>query len=609
MNIKAFFAIFKNMKLRSKLLLSYIIIAFIPIILISYFIITKSLNMVLDQTDNINRINFEQLKNNLKYQLDGYITLSNNIISDKILTNYIESDYSESIPYFDKFQDYTKLKDAYNSKISTGNIDNTNIAVYTTNNTILTDYRLLFYVDEDIRKEQWYKDALVAQGNIVLEKTYKNSNNQRVFAIERVINPFSKGKYTNILKVEIPENNLYKLIEKDGINKWIYLLDEKGYVISSTQRDSIGANVNQIAILKDIDFNNRTDFTKVVSGNNNIFFGFYNNNNAFQNWKVVEVISSGIVLKNMHEIELYSVFIFAAFAVFAIILIFAFSATLTKRLRLLVKNMSKIKDGKFEVLGYLEENDEIGELSRSFKKMIERIDELIKEVYVAEMHVKDLDIKKKEAEINALQSQMNPHFLFNTMDSIRMSLVKKQDMETASIIYDFAKLLRKSLEWKNDMITLGEEISFVETYLKVQKFRYWDKFEYNLQIDEALFAYKIPKFALQPIVENAIYHGLEMKMGKGILKLFAENTGDCLKIIVQDDGIGMDEEKLSIVRDHIYNEQLVESNPRVGMRNVHQRLRLYYGEKYGIIINSELKAGTRVELILPLMKSEVADHA
>jgi two-component system sensor histidine kinase YesM len=268
------------------------------------------------------------------------------------------------------------------------------------------------------------------------------------------------------------------------------------------------------------------------------------------------------------------------------------SRTLTNRLKLLVKNMSKISDGKFDVFVRYEGNDEISELYASFKNMVERINTLINEVYV-------LDIEKKDAEIKALQSQINPHFLFNTMESIRMNLWNKQDYETSEIIQKFSKLLRKSIDWGTEKIALKQEIDLVETYLKIQQYRYKNKFEYTIEIDETLFDCVIPKFTLQPIVENAIYHGIEMKKGKSMLFITTEIVNNDFKIIIQDDGVGIDEEKLCQIKEQILQEGFSSSNSRIGIRNVHQRIQLSYGRNYGIIIDSKKNSGTKVEILLP----------
>jgi two-component system sensor histidine kinase YesM len=284
-----------------------------------------------------------------------------------------------------------------------------------------------------------------------------------------------------------------------------------------------------------------------------------------------------------------------------------FSNTLTSRLKLLVRNMSMIRDGKFEVFVGIEDQDEIGMLSKSFSNMVNRINLLIKEVYVSELQIKDLEIKTKEAKFNALQSQMNPHFLFNTMESIRMNLLGKRDYETSEIIQTFAKLLRKSMDWSRDMITLSQELELVEQYLKVQQYRYRERIQYIIDIDETLKQHYIPKFTLQPVVENAIYHGIEMKEHAGKCWIDAGLEGSDLIIRIRDDGVGMESEKLENVKKIVYAEDDPTGENHIGLRNVHMRLKLNYGDGYGIMIESVKDAGTIIQLRIPLQNGGKSD--
>lgn len=612
---------FMNKKLRTKLLLSYLLVALLPIIIIGYFLITKTKFVVLEQTYNINKINFDQLKSNVQSQINSYLNIPVELLSEKLLMNYLERDYTGSTPYFDKIQDYRTIDEVYGSKFKIGINGSMKISIYTTNDTIIADNGMIYYVDENVKSQQWYKEALSTKAEYYIDKPHRNENNEMVLGIYKYMNPFSGSKYINILKIEIPENDIYSLIEKEGLNKKIFILDGNNNILSSTERNFIGKNISKINLFKEIIFNNYTGFKSFEdkSSDSTIFLDYLGGKSANYNFKIVSITSTSVMLYNMHQIVEFSLFICSICLIFSITMIFLFSNTLTKRLRLLVDNMKNIRDGQFDVSINYNENDEIGELSKNFKRMIGRINNLINEVYIAdmlakdseikrqevEMQIKDLEIKTKQAELNALQSQLNPHFLFNTMESIRMNLVKNHDLKNSTIIQNFSKLLRKSIEWKSDKVPLNKEIDLIETYLKIQKYRFEGNFEYSIEINETLKDYIIPKFSLQPIVENAMHHGIEMKIGKGKLMIFSEVIEDKFKIIIQDNGIGMDENKLKHIKKLIYSESYVEGYG-VGLANLHQRLKLYYSEDYGIEITSNLGIGTRVEIIFPLIQKEMS---
>lgn len=592
MNFKPF-QIFRDTKLRTKLLLSYLFVVLLPVILIGYFLITETISKVLERTNDINNINFQQMKNNINNKLQSYIDMSDNFLAEDVLLGYLGREYTDDTQYFDKYLDYKEVNNLYLSKaFMAGNEDS--ITIYTSNTTLITDYKFIKVISNKEKSQQWYKDIINAKGKIVIYESLSEETNQMVISFGRLLNSDAVNKFTNILILQVPEAKLYSLIENEGINKDIYIIDGAGSIMSTTKRNYLNKNISSVAELKGVKLGNKGNGNIDMKNTNSImFYSSFNEKNVISDWKVISIISSQYILKDISGIVSYSLLICIASSIIAIIFMILFSNALTKRLKLMVKNMSRIKEGKFDVFISSDQNDEIGELSRSFKSMVDRINNLINEVYL-------LEIKKKEAEINALQSQINPHFLFNTMESIRMNLWQKGDYENSEIVQKFAKLLRKSIDWASDMIELNKEIELVSTYLDIQKYRYREKLEYDILINDKLNLYSIPKFTLQPIVENAIYHGIEMKKGKGRVTISSQMSEQGFRIIVTDNGIGMDENKLNMVRKQIYSHMEEDRRTRIGIRNVHQRLKLYYGDEFGVSIYSSKDTGTEVEILLPL---------
>jgi two-component system, sensor histidine kinase YesM len=600
-----------RMNLHTKLLLSYLVAVLLPVVIVGSFMVNRTIDTVLSQTDNINYINFQQLKSNMRSQFSSYIQLSTSILAENELVDYIEKDHSDNQDYLESFKLYNKLYTAYSSKLPISTISSyydKKLSIYTSNPTLITDNSFILPIASDLKNQKWFKDVIAGRGETVFLPPHLIVNNtvsdgRYVFAIGRVMNPFLKKKYVNVLHLQIPESEIYSLIDKEGINKRIYILNRDNIVMSSTDRDSIGKDFTSLPGIGTIISSKHTNEPIVLDNRKMIaFYDEFTDKSAIHGCKIVSISSSETMVNEISSIIRYTIYICSAGVIITIFLVVLFSNTLTGRVKMLVRNMSKIRDGKFEVFIDCRGEDEIGELSRSFKSMIDRMNHLITEVYV-------LDIRKKEAEIHALQSQINPHFLFNTMESIRMNLWNKQDYETSEILQKFSKLLRKSIDWSSDRISLANEIDLVETYLKIQKFRYEDKLDYRIDIDEALNEYVIPKFTLQPIAENAIYHGIEMKKGRGILSIYTRVMDDTLRIYVEDDGVGMDPEQLKAIRMQLENNSTTNSKGRVGISNVHQRVRLQYGDNYGLHIESKKDKGTRIEIILPLLSpSEVKNN-
>jgi two-component system sensor histidine kinase YesM len=260
--------------------------------------------------------------------------------------------------------------------------------------------------------------------------------------------------------------------------------------------------------------------------------------------------------------------------------------------------MQKVTNEKFELIRIDEGRDEIGGLIHNFNRMTSRINSLINDVYKLEIQSKNLEMERVRAELNFLQSQMNPHFLFNTLNAILVVCTKNKYDDVTDIIKSLSKLLRRLLRWKEDLVSLQEEMQFIEMYLKIEKFRFRDKFDYQFEIEEQALEYKIPKLSMQPLVENSCKHGLQTIEGLGIIKVKAVVEENRLQITVSDNGKGMEAAQLKELLHNIRTEDSPGLN--IGMRNVYRRLELYYADQVTFEIISVPDEGTAVSFGIPL---------
>ena len=238
--------------------------------------------------------------------------------------------------------------------------------------------------------------------------------------------------------------------------------------------------------------------------------------------------------------------------------------------------------------------NEIGSLTTSFNVMTHKIEDLMAQ----NVHEQEL---KRKSELKALQSQINPHFLYNTLDSIIWMAEGKKNEEVVIMTASLARLLRQSISNEDELVTVGQEIEYVRSYLTIQKMRYKDKLEFEIKADPSITQVPIIRLVLQPLVENAIYHGLKYKDSKGLLTVHGYMKGENAVIDITDDGVGMDEETLK----HIYDKHKVNYRSNgVGVYNVQQRLVLYYGKDYGIIYHSEKGKGTTASVVIPGIQEE-----
>lgn len=271
------------------------------------------------------------------------------------------------------------------------------------------------------------------------------------------------------------------------------------------------------------------------------------------------------------------------------------SREITKPIRQLRDSMSMVEEGRFDKANVpVTASNEVGSLSKSFNVMTERIHTLM------EQNVYEQKQKRKN-ELKALQAQINPHFLYNTLDSIIWMSEAGRNDEVVLMTSALARLFRQSISNDKEQVTVAEEIEYVRSYLTIQKMRYKDKLEYSIDVSPEINHVMIIKFALQPIVENAIYHGLKYKDTKGNLSIRGYVRGKKAYITIADDGVGMEEAAL----EHIFDETKKEHKSNgVGVPNVQKRLKLYYGQEYGISYISRKGVGTVATVTVPLEEQE-----
>ena len=283
-----------------------------------------------------------------------------------------------------------------------------------------------------------------------------------------------------------------------------------------------------------------------------------------------------LILDNFNYITLTTSII----AVFSLLLCFIVSWVLarsvTKPIKNIVSVIKKVETGDMTARTDINRDDEIGDLASGLNKMIVKVDNLFK-----------VNLEKQDrlrlAELKNLYSQINPHFLYNTLDSIKWLAKLKQFDDINTVVTKLGLLLKNNINNHIDIVTVEESMKFIESYLAIEKIRYAEKLNIDIYVDPNILYCKIPKLTIQPIVENAIIHGIENKIGAGTISIrFYQNNEDIV-FEVKDDGIGMSGEKLAEIKTAIKSS---ETHDSIGLQNTNRRLKLYYGEKYGIKIQS-----------------------
>lgn len=380
--------------------------------------------------------------------------------------------------------------------------------------------------------------------------------------------------------VDIQREEFSSIInEKTQGSIWdVLLINNIGNVLYSKNRKEIEAKPFDVDGGY-IETENVHSYTTVMDEES--FHGSYRNSRNYP-FKIVSYSSLKDVKSNSNYLLRILLYIGILTLIIALLVAYKVSKSLSGAVKDLVYYMKKVEKGDFTERFPIERTDEIGELMLRYNKMAKRLDVLVKNI----IEGKD---RLKKSEMKMLQSQINPHFLYNTLDTVKWMAKMGQKDQVITLITNLAKLLRISMEDLEEFQTVSQSLSWLESYLAIQKARYDDDLTYHIDVEECLLDQKIPKLILQPLVENAILHGLKEK---GTIHVLGYTEGEHMVFEVKDDGIGM-EEKVVL--------KLLEEAPDkgIGLINVHRRIELLYGKGYGLKIVSELSKGTTIQVLMP----------
>ncbi|MGE5605018.1 MAG: sensor histidine kinase, partial [Bacteroidota bacterium] len=311
---------------------------------------------------------------------------------------------------------------------------------------------------------------------------------------------------------------------------------------------------------------------------------------------------TNIVAREFAKMRRETILVASASMLLAFCCILLVASNITKRIKLVVTLSKDIAQGKFNQISQNEiGKDEIGVLAESFNQMSLQLQTLIEEEYKTHLIKAQLERETSQAKLLALQSQVNPHFMFNTLESIRLKAIAKNEVETAKMIMYISKMFRHLIDWDDDIILLNDEIKFLTEFLYIQKYRLDDEFEYEVSVDEVAKTCLLPKLIIQPVVENACVHGIESISQNRKIKICILLKGEYLHISISDNGIGIDKLRLSELRKMLQDGQKIPHG--VGLFNVYQRLCLYYKNDFIMNIESQHGQGTKINIVIPVRYS------
>lgn len=443
------------------------------------------------------------------------------------------------------------------------------------------------------RNNLWFDDVLRKRGEIHWVSSYEDFGNTAsplyVFSAARALANPETGEYLGLLLVNVRERILHATYRNVLTSRnTIYIADEKGSIVSHPEESMLGLNYVGMSKIRSI-FGTGNNAIVRKAGSS-ILFSHYRDSES--RWTIFEEIPLVDIIGPLKNVSFALAVIFVACVALALALSAFFSGRITRPLRLFVDSMEKVGKGDLDVISTVHEWRELGDIDRTFNLMTARLRELVADI-------RQKESEKRKVELDFLRAQINPHFLYNTLFSIKCFVSMDRRVDAEAMLANFIDLIRMTFSHGDELVSLDEELELVEKYVAIQKARYADSFDISREVGDGLGACMIPRLILQPIVENAIFHGMDPKGRAGSIRIRAWRREEDLFVSVSDDGLGMTQET---VRKILSDERPGEgSSSMIALGNVRRRILLHFGEAYGMTIRSAPGEGTEVILGFPII--------
>lgn len=584
----------KNMKytksIRFKILLSFIILIFT----ITATVFSLSYYFTLRIMENNTIAYTQKLVGMLSDQVDSYISYMDNI-SDTIAA---DSDVKRFLSGSDNGQE---VRERMNAVLSVRS-DISSIILFSDDGRVVLDKEnqtLNPYAN--YQETQWYQQAKAADSGYAITSSYVQNiikdDYRWVISMAKTVRN-KDGAPAGVLLIDLNYNVIRDLCVNItlGENGYVFILNESSMVYHPHQQ-LIYANIKQEAT----DVVSRDPRAAFTTRNDATGRYYTVETSQKSGWKVAGTYDLKEILTYRRMVNNTYIVLFLVFLAIGFFISQKLSSMLTKPMNQLIAGMRRAEQGAFDTKVNITTEDEIGRLASVFNTMLSHIDELV------EKNKEELENKRK-SELKALQAQINPHFLYNTLDSIVWMAEMEKSQDVVEMTLALSNLFRSSISDQNELVPLETELKNIESYLTIQKYRYADKLNFKIDIPGELYGCLVIKLMLQPLVENAIYHGIKEKNGPGMVIISGFDAGADFILNVEDDGTGMTKEQIRSLLD-ANSEPAAGSrhSSGIGVKNVDKRIKLYFGEEYGLTYSSEPGRGTRVMILLPKTGAKEGD--
>lgn len=593
-----------NLKIRTKLIIIFILIVFLPVFFVGIFLTAKMKDMALSQSFKEADNEVARIVNEVGNLIEFNATLQNTILTDVRLQTIVQRRYISSFEIFEAYNAY-KVIEEYERLYQ----EIADIRVYVENDSLLDNMDIMGVTDE-VRDSWWYQQSQLWFGKVISSYYIDDIKKKDYFMLCKSIE--LPNKSTMVIMTLIDLEYIFRFIQTERLN--IQILDAKSMILASTQPDDRGKNLNDVAGLYVVPRENTWE-AEYLGKKSQLFL-----ENVEKSYMVLPVfVLSSVPLKTIlqpaNDASRFGFILITLSLATTAGFIILFSELMTRKISQISNDMNLVAQGKFDEVHVYTEGDEIGSLSKNLYEMSHNLSKLMHENLQIKEKEKELLIATEQMKFEVLKSQVNPHFLFNILESLRMKAHINGDGEIANGIKILGQLMRRSLETTHDLVSVSEEIDFVRRYIELQKFRFGDRLGYTIEVEEVVSSYLILPLLIQPIVENAIIHGIERCKEQGLLSISVQER-DKLYITIKDNGKGMDMNSLNALRLSLNLSDPIESDfsggtvnekerKHIGVKNIYGRIINLYGNEGELCIHSsvdEPNRGTEVIIKIPLSR-------
>ena len=574
---------YKNLSIGKKFTVTFCLLLMLPLMVLFLWINESVTEQIVEENCKTNFAVLKQTETGLLNMIQDITSVSLDVIGDEKLQIYLKSTdiTGEELEELKNTIQYNLGKSiSLKNYISRLSVFRENQILFQSGKYMLEEANVdIPEIEQQAGRMVW--KAAAKDTNYLLSR---DRNNYEVSVYRAINNHYDFRDTLAFERITIDEDyicDIYSGILTDATEQF-FIINKEGQMISTVNKELFEENYLENTLLKRIIQNGEGYY---IDQNKQLVISYYHLPKV--NWYVVKVDKQAeIIAQDLIRTVIVMCMVLAIlFAVF-------FHNIQKKRIITpiirLSKDISNFHEGDYEIGVYSNAHDEIGELNNNFIEMANYIQDLIERVYKSQL-------KEKEAQLQYLQSQINPHFLYNTLDSMRWMAVKARQYELAEQIEALSNLFRHALNQGKQLTTVEQEVAHLRDYLTIQKYRFGERITTTIDVDEALLNCTVINLILQPLVENAIVHGLESKIEGGNIHIRVKKEGEYLLYIVEDDGVGTAQEE---IRRCLIERK--DSNNALALDNINQRIKCKYGEEYGISFYSEIGIGTKVEVKMPL---------